>query len=689
MDTKLIQKLKKDETKRTTAKTDEIFHSLIQKDQYIGEVYSISYETASVQIHDHYRQAVGGIPSLCFLIATRLTTDQEEIDYQKEDSSVILLRVMDSSPLPTDGEAARIRSEVAQKVAGEHGIHWDDKATMDAMTHNLLSFAGVKCKVIGTFFVERDEDTERTFLRFGSDISNYYPNRGLKVYKPNADALSAIVNYIAPEDEAGQRVWVGEVRYASTNRQFQGVSDVKFYLSPSTLLSQKTALFGMTRTGKSNTTKIILQSVFNLRFPEVAQKAKRIGQIVFDPDGEYANENEQDARKNENPTAIKNVWKSSPQGEQEDVVTYGILTHPNDPRRKLMLLNFYESGNLQMGKQIINAALEGDTSKYIQDFSRVSFEEPEDPNNKPKMARFKRHMLVYYALLVRAGFDVPSKIKASPKGLFNEKLTIAMKGAKEASFADVLLEEITSWGKLASALEELDVFLGTDAYKKFNREYMSRAGASGDEWADAELKALLHMFFYRNGTQQMGRAKTQHSASTTTDYVEAIYQDLINGRLVIVDQSSGDPGINVASAKRIMWKIFDENRQLFRQGKPKDEIPEILVYVEEAHNLLPTGDAFDPKDIWVRTAKEGAKYHIGLVYATQEVSSIQRNILKNTANWFIGHLNNTDETKEICKYYDFEDFEPSIRRAPDKGFLRVKTLRNCFTVPVQIRPFEV
>ena len=146
-------------------------------------------------------------------------------------------------------------------------------------------------------------------LQFGSDISNYYPNRGLKVYKPNASALSAIVNYrdVNRVIEVGQEVNIGEIRYASTNRAFQGVSDVRVHIAPEDLLNQKTALFGMTRTGKSNTTKIILKSVFELRFNK--SKALRIGQVVFDPNGEYANENVQDKNSQSNPSAIKMFGK--------------------------------------------------------------------------------------------------------------------------------------------------------------------------------------------------------------------------------------------------------------------------------------------------------------------------------------------------------------------------------------------
>jgi len=334
---------------------------LVQEDAYVGDVYSLSYADALVQIHDHYRARVGGIPALSFLVATRAPT-AGVIDIREEDASVLLLRVLDHADLPNAAEALRVRVETAQRVSGEVSKHWDDRSVMDATTHNILSYAGVRCRLLGTFYVTNSgsDEAPKYALAFGCDINNYYPNKGLKVFKPRGDFLERIVNYrdaVTYGELSGETVVIGRVRYASTHRLFQHVAHVPVSIIPHDLLGQKSALFGMTRTGKSNTTKVMLKAIFELRWHRDSQ---RIGQVVFDPNGEYANENTQDAH-GDVPTAIKNVWVCGPAGQhetlKEDVVTYGITPHPNDPDRRLMLLNFFVDENLEIGKSIIDTTL--------------------------------------------------------------------------------------------------------------------------------------------------------------------------------------------------------------------------------------------------------------------------------------------------------------------------------------------
>jgi DNA helicase HerA-like ATPase len=725
--------------------TEQLFKKLVQSEEYVGDLYSINYETARVIIHDSARKKVGGIPSLSFLIATRINPDNAaNIDFRSEDASFILLRVIDSTPLPSEKEAERIRVETAQRVSGEIEKHWDSKGAMDGKTKTMLGYAGVECRIIGTFYLEENPKNSEAplALKFGSDISNYYPNRGLKVFKPNAKALEEIVNYSDPSNIEShiekygntEKVKLGFVRYASTNRKYQQIDDVPVYIYPADLLSQKSALFGMTRTGKSNTTKIIAKSVFELRIPkDTESNCLRIGQIIFDPNGEYANENVQD-----NNNALKNIWrKVTALKEQADnlkatyrqqtiseekkriwneiknvveseVVTYGILPHPKDPFRRLMKINFFEEENLQIGKEIIDFKIAEQSAQYFKNFKQVIFIRPNENDfeneseYRGQLTRFERRVLVYRALLSKAGFVSPSR-SIRINQMFNADLRSAMVDYTEKRFTrkqglinaagQTLSQDTVTWDSLAPAFEGLFHFLSTADYNTFNQDYINNHrdtdsdDATGEGWAEAELESLLEMFNYSKAINLIGGVNIQHTTTTNSDYAQDIYNDLRTGKLVIIDQSSGEPELNKSSANRIMWHIFKENQKSFRDGE--ENIPEILVYLEEAHNILPAGTDLDLSDIWVRTAKEGSKYRIGMVYATQEVSSIQRNILKNTANWFISHLNNTDETKELTKYYDFADFEPSIRRTQDKGFLRVKTLSNLFVIPVQVDKFEV
>jgi hypothetical protein len=696
--------------------TSALLNQFLDEDSYVGESWTVEYDYVTIQVHDHDRQKVGGLPYACFLVATRQWPPMAVESASDEDAAVILLRVIDSADLWNKMEVDKIRAEAGKRAFGDDKP-WDSREHMDMVTATDIAIAGVKCRVLGTFYVRRSTVEKKLVLAFGADLANYYPNRGLKIYKPRGQALEAIVNFRDPDkasdDLYGQhKVPFGHVRYASTQRPQAGVDDVIVSFAPSDLLGQKTALFGMTRTGKSNTTKIIAKSVYELR----QVNGPRIGQLIFDPNAEYANENVQDKG------ALRNVYKIS--GDASEVVVYGQVRPKNDPGRRLTKVNFYDTGDmLSVGKQLIDGVFAEQTSQYIRAFVATSFERPTVGDNSAE-ARFKRQILVYHTLLHRAGLSEPKGYRRSTKGLFGAKIKAALylaidvlsvddpatlSAKARATYdskrqlidskdrfdlalaeryrkaADVLDKEEPSWGELEAAFEALRDFIKTRTYRNWNATVYAPASSSGSDWHDSVLEALLGMYQY-SAIRLVAEVKEWHAPDATRDYVDDIYDDLRAGRLVIVDQSLGDPDLNRDMADRIASRIFHANMRRFGQG---EEPPQILVYIEEAHNLLPAGADKDTRGVWSRMAKEGAKFKIGMVYATQEPSSIQHNILKNTSNWFVAHLNHTDETRELKKVYDFEDFEPSIRRAQDRGFLRVKAMSNSFVVPVQILKFEI
>ena len=683
--------------------------TLVQKDQYVGETLKMDFRGVTIQVNDHFRRQVGGIPHLSYLVATRIKPDAT-FNPDHEESSVLLLRVLGSAPMPSDSMDTIVRAEAARRATGREE-HWDAQKVMDAYTRNELSYAGLNCEIVGTFYLSHNT-TGGMELRFGTDISNFYPNSGLKVYKPIGSALHTIVNFrdkgLSPEHKLQDfTVQIGHVRYASSNRTMQGVDEVTVSIAPMDLLAQRSALFGMSRTGKSNTTKIIARAIYKLRLD--ITNPVRVGQLIMDYNGEYANENTQGLG-NASENALRNVHLEG--GTPDDVITYGLTRPSTDPTRRLLQVNAF--GNavrdwndaektsedldmLQVGRIILQDLLANDPAKYIRNFLEADLAVPEGIADRSVQTRYKRQILIYQTLLAAAGLTPPATLanptRAMLTGLFNAKLLAALTAetdAKYKSAASILSAAGTtpvSWGQLQSAFTALRDFIADkdSGYNKFNEDYL-KTSSSGLPWADTTLNQLLEMFRYANGIKAIARLTEYHEPTNTSDFATEIYGELKRGKLVIIDQAGGDPMLNSAAAKRIMWAIFKGNQRVFTSGATPEDI---LVYVEEAHNLLPNSSDIDLTDVWVRTAKEGSKYRIGLVYATQEVSSIQRNILKNTANWFIAHLNNSDETRELKKFYDFANFEDSILRAQDRGFLRVKTLSNPYINPVQIDRFQL
>lgn len=687
---------------------------MLRQSDLVGDLLKIDYDSCEILVHDFSRQQVGGLALGSFLIATRLQPGQE-CDPVDEDSALILLRVTGQSRLPNAAETDINRFLAGQRVATHEDV-WDAEGRTDQFTLHQLRYSGVRCRVLGTFRVA-EAKAGQWGLVFGADISNFYSGRGMKVYKPIGDALSTIVNFAkaGTDDQhplAGGRVAVGRVRYASSERRVDAKGEaVPVNLDPTDLVARRTALFGMSRTGKSNTTKVIASSVFRLRERESGKG--RIGQLIFDVNGEYANENMQDGDA-ENPSCLKNVGAHTQNAKTDDIATYGLTAHPADPGRVVAKINFYGGDpdswrnpdqvrqsleQLLVGKRMADEILIGDTAKYVQNFRNTPLEVPEVLDGSTAV-RFRRAIAVYRSVLSAAGF---SSRDTGPyiKGLFNKELLKAMAASTSSQAADysaastTLSEDRPNWASFVDACKALRHFI-TDAqnsgYAAFTTAY--RNGDDEKNWDDERLNGILSIYQYPNGPRALRALLAQHDPKSTDDYAVSIVNDLIAGKLVIFDQSTGDPDMNRAAAERIMRSLFNRQKAAFidpasdgRGGFAPP--PDVIVYAEEAHNLLPAGSATDVTNIWSRVAKEGSKYRIGIVYATQEPSSIQSNIMKNTDNWFVAHLNNSDEMRELRKYYDFDDFAQSILQVPDPGFIRMRTLSNPYIVPIQVTRFKV
>ncbi len=653
---------------------------LVQEDNFVGYIYRIDYDTAQVMTNDLWKEKVLGIPHNCFLVAAEFNPNNLNGNSLK-DTEIILLRVIGSAKLPLDDDLIKTKIDKFQNQQDKYQNNIqnlkDQNLTngYDDITLNKIQFHGLECTILGTFY-QRDN-----LLWLGSDLESFVSSTRFNVYRPRGKALETIVNYVDPirrnkarEDmkELGIRreidsFPIGTVRYTSTDRLHRRKEEdkVRVSIQPTDFLARRTAVFGMTRTGKSNMVKQTVSVV-----KRVANDGGiKIGQIIYDINGEYANANQQD------------------KGALADI-------YPNDTVRYRMLKtegfedlgnNFYEQ--LNEGFSIIIRELEDAkriNSDYIRAFVNMSFDEPDERETK-EYIRWQVRVAAYKVLLYKAGFELPSK-DYKVKFIVSEKIRdIVKKQAEDYDFPE------WKFGKMSGVNLSL-----SQAYKWFiaareaNLINPLQSSTRGKYWIDDTLNNLLDMIAQKrdknnfiSGFRILTDGVKYHSPRRSRDVAGEIYEYLQQGKIILLDLSVGDPRISEKVSKEIAGKIFNLSMKQFVEGKTP---PNIVIYIEEAHNLI--GKNMDLTETWPRIAKEGAKYGIALVYSTQEVSSVHPNILSNTENWFVTHLNNEREIKELAKFYDFADFSRSLLRAQDVGFARVKTLSSPFVIPVQIDKFK-
>ena len=652
----------------------------------VGQVYEINYGSAIVAVNDHDREEAGGLPMGGFLVAAKNDGDE----------GFILLRILQEARLPNAADNSQTRQHAIEAAANEQS--WAQE--LDDWTRDRLSIHGVECRVLGTFI--HDDDS----YRFAEDIDNYYAVNQLMVWKPGADTLNMIVNHrhnSNPIQPTKTPPVVARTRFAASQQDSAITADVLLY--PEDMLRRRTVYLGMSRSGKSNAMKIAAEAIYRMR---VGEPDRCIGQLIFDPNGEYAQDNPQDG------PGLHRVHEVIGRGRQGEVETYGLFAPKSDPERTITKINFFgnelptrwspdevESAleQLLVGREIIRGELAGADSLYIKAFRDANLAIPDiQEEDRGPVKRYRRTILAYQTALAAAG-SAPPDWRPSVDGLFSKALLKSMLESDNEDYAAAAKRvegaAVPSWGELRRFFTELNIFISEDrgAYAAFNQKYMEDS-ESGEPWAEPRFADVLRIFYSQNGPRSFQRVNDQHSSQSANDYAESIVTDLRQGKLVIVDQSTGDPEQNIAAAKRIMWKVFNRQQEEFRSaaadGREESEARHVLVYLEEAHNLLPRANASDNlTSVWARSAKEGSKLDIGMVLATQAPSSIMPEILNETDNWILAHLNSKKERNVIGDYEDFEDFLDQIGQVSEPGFVRLRSLSLAYTVPVQFKRFQL
>ena len=637
---------------------------LIQPENFIGWSYSIDYEYALIMTNDLWKAKALGVPHNCFLLATSIDPNNFG-QTPEEDKEIILLRVLGSTKLPQDDDLVRTKIDFFQQRTSVFGN--DTEREIDDITRNQLQFGGLQCRVLGTFYTFEGE------LWLGSDIESFATASKLNVYRPHGEALNTIVNYIDPirkkdAREAAQLIGlsgepepfqIGTIRYTSTDRMHrrsQNAEKVPVFVQPSDFLARRTAVLGMTRTGKSNMIKQMVSVV-----KRVADHGGiKIGQIIYDINGEYANANQIDKG------ALAEIYTT-------DTVRYRMIK--TDGFLELQN-NFYVQ--MSEGFSIIKGLFGDNITDKQSDlgvFLSTSFDEP-DKEEANLYKRWKVKSAAYRSMLFMAGFSSDENFKNYFDA--NNNVITAVNALCQPPLPDpksgLTLSQSVEWFLAAREANSQNPLISS----------------SGKNWLDDDTKAILNMMKQRNdketfikGYKVLLDARPYHSHRRSNEVTEEIYKHLSDGKIVILDLSVGNASLREKISKQIAKAIFTKSMEFFIEGQTP---PNIVVYIEEAHNLI--GKGMDLTETWPRLAKEGAKYRISLVYATQEVTSMHPNILANTENWFITHLNNLREIKELAQFYDFDDFSESLIRAQDVGFARVKTLSGPFVVPVQIDKFD-
>ena len=638
----------------------------LESNRLLGLLLKFDFEESLFVTCDAWKRACGGVPRGSFVL---FRIDPRAVNPEDREfcNRLILARITSSAPTP-------VETDIQLTLFQVHKL----QAQLDPLTHQDLQWGALKASIIGTFYDDGDtaEGGDGKQIAFGNDVDTFLSPFAYVAYMPTNEHLAALINSFVTCDKP---LTIGTLRYTETPSP-GSVVQVPILVDPRDIVgeptkAQRLANFGKTRFGKSNSNKIIAQAVF--------ESGLDVAQVFFDPSGEYTYVTDQDKTSLYSQYHDRSVrYSLSSRSLRQDEKQLG-LEAP-----KLLKIDFYTHAGV--GHSLIQSLWDTENQSLPGYMRPVLDWLPEDLRLAPESTdhsaynHYWRTMGLWFALLKKADFEPPSELRV-PINFRDEVKKVLVQDvpgvAKEG-------DRFSAKGQPIAVLPELyRVVARLWAEHSNNKNWFPPSTDGTPYFNDIEDK-LLKMLAGTSGwtAHNYIRPFRKYHSVEGSSIFDDIVEYVSNGTSVFVDMTQSNDAVRQNLVDRICRRIYGEQNRRFSSDEGIGH-RFVMFYFEEAHRLFSKDDSNLPNNIYNLLAKEGAKLNIAMVYATQSMTTISPDLIKNTDNFLIAHLDDDREAREVARKYAFRDIADDVQRVQSRGFVRMITRSHRFALPVQIRLF--
>jgi hypothetical protein len=559
-------------------------------------------------------------------------------------------------------------------------------------------FLSYKLRMLGICY-DNDKD-----VKYYSNIRTFPAQTSLFVAVPTKDFMNQLLlSAVSQGDNDTKDVIfeIGKLQYgtdAAYTKDYAIGSDneVKVQFNATNLLRKRTAIFGKSGYGKSNTVKTVI-GMMSVNHPNC-------GQLILDTNGEYALDNDQ----NEGLMDIfheagmkgKCVLYTNREVSKKHIEKFG--DHSIKP------LKFDVFDQIKPAFEIVVANLEGQKEPlYLNPWSSAM--DGVDEEGKLFTENQSNPGLVWgiwYAALIRAGiYPANKKHTKTSLRLSQEYIKFLSNSAKDVAQGKSASEDadlMVNANELTKAVCEAYGFVQSGKYVETNDiEEMAKYAEWYVEFSmnpGSSMKGYSEIMeyprrFYALKSFNYSAEDVKNNGIKTMSLGESVFRDLKENKIVILDLASVSMKISKSLATHILSHLLNSASKMFGDYKTRDLFKnfDVLVYIEEAQNYLKPEELKGGGSIYERVAKEGRKFHLGLVYVTQQPSAIDMSITSQTENIIAMHMSNSRDCNILHEIKDKFDHMTCkfLKDEAQKGLAYLfAEPHQPFVLPCQIHRFD-